>query len=98
MAATSEHESLDFANIARCPRSGSGSIRVGMRVSQPPYRAVPHRTALNRSVQNRTELCVRCAISGTLEVRSKFAQGTVQVRYGCGTGAVRVRYVTLTFL
>ena len=60
-----------------------------MRVSQPPYRAVPHRTALNRSVPNRTELCVRCAISGTLEVRSKFAQGTVRVRYGCGTGAVR---------
>ena len=32
---------------------------------------------------------MRCAISGTLEVRSKFAQGTVRVRYGCGTGAVR---------
>ena len=53
------------------------------------HRTAPYRTALNRSVPNRTELCVSCAISGTLEVRSKFAQGTVWVRYGCGTGAVR---------
>ena len=68
------------------PRSGSGSIPCwNARITA----TVPHRTALNRSIPNRTELCVRCAISGTLEVRSKFAQGTVRVRYGCGTGAVR---------